>query len=235
MSLKKQFGSVTPSAIPKPFSVMASRGYQMPKEIKQMMQNVQAADEASGSMSGPLTDETLDMKPDWEQDHMKVEMDGNQLQKDGKYGKGKNQLSLKEIYEGNKSYCMWVRKHISVTSSKEMQRLKVYIALRDQVKRQRLEGSQMTTGAVMLAKAKAQTKTMIKKMSRPREEEEETMEWSYVEMPGAGTELVVTMTVDGMPVQVVNPLNPDLNGEMRSLLHEMKDILDAVLPSEPTG
>jgi hypothetical protein len=36
-------------------------------------------------------------------------------------------------------------------------------------------------------------------------------------------------------VQVVNPLNPDLNGEMRSLLHEMKDILDAVLPSEPTG
>lgn len=53
------------------------------------------------------------------------------------------------------------------------------------------------------AKAKAQARLGYSK-TRAREESDGNMEWQYVEMPGRGPELVVTQTIDGLPVKVIN-------------------------------
>lgn len=108
-----------------------------------MMANTEKIDNTHQNAEWMTSDKALDLIFDTEENNRVLSVDGFQLMKKGKRGKGKNQMDMKTVYEADKGYCTWVRQHIALTSSTELQRLKVCIALRDQAKRDRLKLQQM--------------------------------------------------------------------------------------------
>ena len=121
-----------------------------------------------------------------------------------------------------------------------MQKLKLYITFRDAAKRNRLMKDQMRQAhqrcqmpIMTRSKAQAKPKSMADSRVRPREEEtgQENMEWQTVE--NVGRQLMITVMVDGVPIQHVNPTDfrwekdeEAVVKEMAEMMHEVADALD---------
>lgn len=167
----------------------------------------------------------LDEEPDKMEDGMGLVIDGSMTMKQGKYKTGATCLST--IYEEDKSYVDWVRTHITPTSGMDLQALKVYVLTRDQAKMDRLTMEE-NKFKMMKPKAKPAQSTgpmsATPKMSRPREETAETMEWGFVDM-NQGRQIIVTEMVDGVPIHHADPTAPNLTPRARALLKEMINLI----------
>ena len=159
---------------------VATKG-QHSKEVLELLQSIQ--DTEKDQMSWKDSTKALDKMEDLSEDGEENPVDGTTIMKEGKYKNGKMSMALKDIYTTDKNYVEWVRSHIDKTSSKEMQRLKVYTLCRDQTKKHRLLIEQeVKTRVPELGKAK--NKAMPRGVKNPRAVSESSMEWSCGE-PGA--------------------------------------------------
>lgn len=142
---------------------MAMSSYQtqaMTEEMQQLLANVQQ----------PITKEpSLDDLPDLDVDNKGNPVNPADIMKDGKYGKKWSEINkpcYDVIYRTDKGYVGWVRSHINVKSSKEMQKLKLYIMHRDQMKKTRVEAEKQQQEM----EKKQMVMTPKAKKTRPRNE-----------------------------------------------------------------
>ena len=203
---------------------VATKG-QHSKEVLELLQSIQ--DTEKDQMSWKDSTKALDKMEDLSEDGEENPVDGTTIMKEGKYKNGKMSMALKDIYTTDKNYVEWVRSHIDKTSSKEMQRLKVYTLCRDQTKKHRLLIEQgVKTRVPELGKAK--NKAIPRGVKNPRGAvSASSMEWSYVE--NQGHEEVILEMMTGMPVRQVSPLQPSHSSDERGLMMEMQMLLSTVL------
>lgn len=79
-----------------------------------MLQNIRAREEPVFPWKTSTV--ALDKMDDMSEDGNKNPIPGETVLKEGKYKSGKSALEVKDIYVTDKSYCEWVRGHISKTS-----------------------------------------------------------------------------------------------------------------------
>ena len=205
-------------------------------EVQEMLRNLTQSEQPE---MGDWKNSTkaLDTMLDVDEDGQGHPVPGDHVCKEGKFKVGK---TMAMIYTEEKGYTEWVRKHIDTHSGREMQKLKLYITFHDAAKRNPLMKDQMRQAhqrcqmpITTCAKAQAKPKSMADSRVRPREEEtgQENMEWQTVE--NVGRQLMITVMVDGVPIQHVNPTDfrwekdeEAVVKEMAEMMHEVADALD---------
>jgi len=206
-------------------------------EVQEMLRNLTQSEQPE---MGDWKNSTkaLDTMLDVDEDGQGHPVPGDHVCKEGKFKVGNKTMAM--IYTEEKGYTEWVRKDIDTHSGREMQKLKLYITFHDAAKRNPLMKDQMRQAhqrcqmpITTCAKAQAKPKSMAASCVRPREEEtgQENMEWQTVE--NVGRQLMITVMVDGVPIQHVNPTDfrwekdeEAVVKEMAEMMHEVADALD---------